>query len=70
MVEIKHSTQETAGLYCDGRECFEVLTRKGKKVSTVSYWCAARHSHFVPFDMSAEDCPRKPFKYKPPKFAI
>lgn len=69
-VEVLHESDETAGLYCDGRECFEVLMRRRKRKTEVGYWCGFLHSRFDPCGVDESNCPRRSgFKLPKPRYS-
>lgn len=55
-MEIRHTSQKTKGLECDGQPCFEVLVRKTRRSESERYWCGQLHGYFDPRDV---DCPRE-----------
>ena len=62
---IAHSSRSTCGLYCNGKNCFEVITRRQRMGDIERYYCSCMHSSFDPHDYDEDTCPRPKRK---PKF--
>ena len=57
-MHVIHSSRKTQGCYCDGKPCFEVLTRRMNRQDKECYWCCQYHGYFEPKKMTEQKCPK------------
>lgn len=52
--QVKHTSERTKCLKCDGMPCFEVLIRRRKIGDQEKYWCDVKRGYFDP--ASVDSC--------------